>query len=179
MRAVRHTDRKLHTPRSECDSSNGSHSAHNSQTATVYYRWHPLCGETLRVRKRVRDRLGERTFCELPDGTVCALPSWMLRPNCEQFSFGAPLIAVEALSALLDLLSSLSSTPAGGPPSLRRSSQEEAHDANNPAAPPAAAQAASDGPVQPQTQRAQRSSGRVADPGHEPEPAAESPRRGR
>ena len=161
------------------DRSNGSHNAHDSQTATVYYRWHPLCGETLRIRKRARDRLGERVFCELPDGTVCALPGWMLQPSCERFSFGAPLIAVEALSALRDLLSSLPTSPADAPAALRRSSQEEAHEANTPATPPAAAQAARDGAPQPQTKRTQRRSGRAADPRHAREPEAESPRRGR
>jgi len=31
----------------------------------------------LRVRRRVKNRNGEQVFCELPNDTICALPTWM------------------------------------------------------------------------------------------------------
>src|ERR1043166_1010689 len=55
----------------------------------------------------MKDRHGEHIFCELPDGTICSLPSWMFRPESLHFSIGSPLISVEALSALRDLIDAL------------------------------------------------------------------------
>jgi len=70
----------------------------------VYYRWHPLFGLSLPVHKRRRSGNGERVYCQLPDGTLCSVPSWMLRPECAHFSFGSPLISVDALGELRQLL---------------------------------------------------------------------------
>ena len=70
----------------------------------MYYRWHPLFGLSLPVHKRRKIRTGEQVSCQLPDGTQCSVPSWMLRPECAQFSFGPPLISVEALHELRHLL---------------------------------------------------------------------------
>lgn len=87
--------------------ANQSHNAHDFETATVYYRWHPLFRQTLRIHKRMKDRHGEHIFCELPDGTICSLPTWMFRPDCLHFPLGSPLISVEALAALRDLIGAL------------------------------------------------------------------------
>jgi hypothetical protein len=51
------------------------HNAHRFETVTVYYRWHPLFGQSLRVHRRMKTRNGEQIFCQLPDSTLCALPS--------------------------------------------------------------------------------------------------------
>src|SRR4051812_45983308 len=93
--------------------SNQPHNAHGFETATVYYRWHPLFRQTLRIHKRMKDRHGEHIFCELLDGTICSLPTWMFRPNCMHFHIGSPLISVEALAALRDLIGAVR-TPASG-----------------------------------------------------------------
>jgi hypothetical protein len=86
------------TPRSSClRRSNGAHAAHHFETVTVYYRWHPLFGRTLQVRKHMKNRRGEHIFCELPDGTACSLPMWMFSPDCTRFSLGRPVISVAAL----------------------------------------------------------------------------------
>src|SRR5205814_1948601 len=74
------------------------------EAVTVYYRWHPLFGLSLPVHKRRRSSAGEQVFCQLPDGTLGSIPSWMLSPDCSRFSFGSPLISVEALCAVRDLL---------------------------------------------------------------------------
>src|SRR3954471_10637815 len=84
--------------------SNQPHNAHDFETATVYYRWHPLFRRTLRVHKRMKDRHGEHIFCELPDGTVCSLPSWMFAPECAQLALGPPVVSVEALATLRDFI---------------------------------------------------------------------------
>jgi hypothetical protein len=75
---------------------------------TIYYRWHPLFGRSLRVCRREKKRRGEYIFYQLPDGTICSLPAWMFSPaECAQFSLGSPLIAAEALVQLRDVLDAL------------------------------------------------------------------------
>lgn len=88
--------------------ANQSHSAYSRDAVTVHYRWHPLFGQTLPVLRRMVDRRGEHLFVQLPDGTVCSLPTWMFNPSCStRYYLGPPLIAVDALRHLRDLLSSL------------------------------------------------------------------------
>ena len=55
---------------------------------------------------RRKDRDDERIYCESA-GKIYPLPSWMLSPECLQFSLGPPLISVEALAELHDVLTSL------------------------------------------------------------------------
>ena len=86
--------------------SSQSHNAQEFETVTVYYRWHPLAGQKLIVHGRV-NRNGERVLCRLPDGTVGSLPAWMLRADSSQFTLGKPLVSVDALRELRDLLSTL------------------------------------------------------------------------
>src|ERR1700680_19730 len=82
------------------------HNAYDFETVTVYYRWHPLFGLSLPVRTRRKNRDGERIYCQ-SDGKIYSLPSWMLSPECSQFSLGPSLLSTEALSELHDLLTSL------------------------------------------------------------------------
>ena len=91
--------------------SNQSHNAHDFETVTVYYRWHPLFRQTLRFHKRMKDRHGERIFCELPDGTICSLPAWMFQLDCLHFSLRRPMVSVAAMAVLRDLIGALR-TPA-------------------------------------------------------------------
>ena len=95
--------REKFSPRLEYQQPN----AHDFETATVYYRWHPLFRQTMRIHKPVKDRHGEHIFCELLDGTICSLPTWMFRPDCMHFPIGSPLISVEALAALRDLIAAV------------------------------------------------------------------------
>jgi len=81
-----------------------SHNAHSLESATVYYRWHPLFGLALTVRRRQRHREGESLLCESPSGRLLSLPCWMCSPECLQFSLGSPLISVDALGSLRALL---------------------------------------------------------------------------
>src|SRR6202022_2540610 len=82
------------------------HNAYDFETVTIYYRWHPLFGLSLPVRTRRKDRNGERIYCE-SDGRIYPVPSWMLSPECSQFSLGPALLSTKALSELHDLLTSL------------------------------------------------------------------------
>jgi hypothetical protein len=98
--------------------SSQSHNAQEFETVTVYYRWHPLAGQKLIVHGRV-NRNGERVLCRLPDGTVGSLPAWMLRADSSQFTLGKPLVCVEALRELRDLLSTLQASAGCGKASLK------------------------------------------------------------
>ena len=74
----------------------------------MYYRWHPLFGLSLPVHKRRKSSNGERvSFVSFLTARSASLPSWMLNPECAHFSFGAPLVSVEALCELRHLLDSL------------------------------------------------------------------------
>ena len=107
------------------------HNAHHFQTVTVYYRWHPLYGQTLAVWRRTRNRHGEHVFCRLPDDTLCALPVWMFDPACAESTLGPAVIAVDALSALRDLLDALRGVDGGGQASSLRSPREEVDEATD------------------------------------------------
>jgi len=65
------------------------------------------------------NRNGERVLCRLPDGTVCSLPAWILRPESSQFTLGKPLVSVDALRELRDLLSTLQASAGCGKASLK------------------------------------------------------------
>jgi hypothetical protein len=97
----------------------------------VYYRWHPLYGQTLTVWRRTRGRHGERIFCQLPDDTICALPAWMFDPATTEWSLGPPVIAAEALAVLRDLLHALGDANAVGQPSSLGSPREEVDEATD------------------------------------------------
>src|SRR5580658_1739273 len=111
--------------------ANQSHNAHHfaaSEIVTVYYRWHPLYGMSLRVHRRQRCPYGEVVFVKLENGSPCALPAWMLRATCAGFVLGPPLIASSALRELRDLLSALLSAPECDKASLKLPSQEGRND---------------------------------------------------
>lgn len=50
-------------------------------------------------------------LCELPDGTIAGLPCWMMDPSCGVCSLGRPLITLDALRELRDLLHALQRPP--------------------------------------------------------------------
>ena len=104
-----------------------SHNAHHFGqfgTATVYYRWHPLYGQSLPVWKRQRLPYGEVVFVQLENGGTLALPAWMLSATCAAFVIGPPLISTSALLELRDLLSALTPGPECDKASLKLPPQE-------------------------------------------------------
>jgi hypothetical protein len=111
--------------------SNQPHNAHHFETATVYYRWHPLFGQTLSIEKRMRDRHGDHIFCALPDGTICSLPAWMFNPESTNLTLGSPAISVGALAELRDLIDALQSPPPCGIASLNHPAKEGVNEATS------------------------------------------------
>lgn len=95
---------------------------------TVYYRWHPLFGQSLRIHRRTKTCNGEQIFCQLPDSTLCALPMWMFSPDCAQFTVGPPLIRIEALRELRDVLTAWQTTSSCDKASLTQSLPEVVHE---------------------------------------------------
>src|ERR1017187_2095369 len=95
-----------------------SQNAQVFETVTVFYRWHPLAGQKLIVQGRI-NRNGERVLCRLPDGSVCSLPAWILRPESSRFILGKPLVGVDPRRELRDLLSTLQASAGCGKASLK------------------------------------------------------------
>ena len=74
---------------------------YRSPTVRICYPWHPLHGQTLHTRRLQRQAPGEYLFCELPDGTVGAIPTWMIdRSECDRCSEGPPVVPVTILASL-------------------------------------------------------------------------------
>jgi len=95
----------------------------------------------------MKDRHGEHIFCELPNGTVCSLPAWMFRPESTQFALGPPLISVDALTALRDLIEVLQSPQPCGRASLNQSPKEGVNEATSNATQQAVQPAAAGAPA--------------------------------
>src|SRR2546427_785305 len=74
-----------------------------------------------------RDRYGEHFFCRLPDDTICLLPAWMFDSANRKSAIGPPVIAIEALAALRDLLTTVRAAGASG--SSLRSAPEDRDEA--------------------------------------------------
>jgi hypothetical protein len=71
---------------------------------TVHYRWHPLFGQTLEVRRYWRNLSASGWICQVPGtatGVVAPVPVWMTdKTACESLSFGDPLLSIDALCEL-------------------------------------------------------------------------------
>ncbi len=110
--------------------SRQKHNAHGTEVITVQYRFHPLYGQSLRVQRRVKFPRGEHLFCELPDGTIGAFPSWMADvAKSSAIVIGVPLTSVAALSELRTVLDSLHSNSPCGSAFLIAAQQESTDDA--------------------------------------------------
>src|SRR5207253_10528961 len=57
------------------------------------------------------------------DDTICLLPAWMFDPTNRESAIGPPVIAIDALAALRDLLTTLRAADESG--SSLRSSRED------------------------------------------------------
>jgi len=84
---------------------------------TVHYRWHPYFGRDVAVDRRVTRAHVLWTYCALADGTIGALPSWMMDAGaCARLSSGAPEVSVSALVELRRVLDSIARPEAGRVP---------------------------------------------------------------
>ena len=83
------------------------HSAHKA-SVTIAYRWHPLHGQTLYVRKRDRRHGNAYLVVKLPDETLCALPVWMTDPSaCAGMALGPAVVSCDALLELSRFIAGL------------------------------------------------------------------------
>ena len=151
-----------------------SRNAHLSETVTVYYRWHPHFGQSLRVYERKRERTGERMVCKLADNSTLAIPVWMLSSDCMQLMLGPRQISVEALLELRCLLSSLQTTSDCDKASLTPTCEEQVDEANRPFHPSAvqsvAGQRTRDNCSPRQTKRTETRTGRATNKGRLSQP---------
>jgi hypothetical protein len=101
------------------------HNAHSPEVVKIYYPFHPLHGQSLRVERRAKLSKGAYIFCELPDGTIGGFPSWIADPTkSPTFTVGPPLTAAVALAELRKLLDSLHSNAQRGTASLKEMRRE-------------------------------------------------------
>ena len=76
----------------------------------IHYRWHPYFGRSLPVTRRVSRNGCDYVNCELPDGTVGAIPIWMTDPEaCSSHTLGPGLVTLKSLTELRNLVDVLSS----------------------------------------------------------------------
>ncbi|MGB8398900.1 hypothetical protein, partial [Bradyrhizobium sp.] len=90
--------------------------------AKILYPFHPRCGETVLVRRRLLNHDVEHVVIVQPDGSLAHLPAWMLNEAAARFTISdAPRFPVEillsmrvAIDALLTSLSSESTMETEG-----------------------------------------------------------------
>jgi hypothetical protein len=100
--------------------SKPSHTAQFQWSVTIHYRWHPLFGEMLAVKRPSSSSDGGRAFiCLLPDGTWGAVPEWMTsRERCSRLTLvNTPEVS---LGALLELRACLAELPSQSVPAKIR-----------------------------------------------------------
>jgi hypothetical protein len=86
------------------------HNAHGPEIIKVHYQFHPLFGQSLRVRRRMKLPRGNYIFFELPDGTIGGFPSWIAdAAKASEVAVGTPLVSAAALAELYTLLDRLRS----------------------------------------------------------------------
>jgi len=66
-----------------------------------------LFGEKLRVASHAKILADNEIVCQRSDGSRVVLPIWMLDPKCSEIVVGLPLISIEALVELRQLLSAV------------------------------------------------------------------------
>ena len=72
---------------------------------------------------------GEHIFCELPDGSIGGLPSWIANATkTPHFTVGPPLTSAAALAQLWTLLAGLRSNSQRDNPSLKGMRREDTND---------------------------------------------------
>src|SRR5215831_17313316 len=86
-------------------SQSRGHSAHIGQDVVIHYRWHPLCGQSVRRVQSERRASGEVVHVEATPGVVTSVPAWKLDAvYCAGLKVGEPQVSLAALCALHELL---------------------------------------------------------------------------
>jgi hypothetical protein len=106
-------------------SASQKHNAHGPEVVKIYYSFHPLHGQSLRVERRAKLPKGEYIFCELPDGTIGGFPSWIAdSTKSPNFTVGSAMTSAAALAELRELLDSLHSNSQRANASLKEMRRE-------------------------------------------------------
>ena len=66
---------------------------------------------SLRVYRKHSRGDDKQFLCQLPDGTIAGLPTWMMDADCDQYSIGEPMVSLDALRSLRVVLNSLQRPP--------------------------------------------------------------------
>jgi hypothetical protein len=94
-------------------SSKRRHTAHEHLVeGRIYYRFHPRCGETVMIARRLEYRGVELVVVLQPDSSLACIPAWMTREAAVQYTLSdKPHFSVDILRSLrseIDALSRLS-----------------------------------------------------------------------
>ena len=88
------------------------HDNHRTTHVTVWYRWHPLFGQCLRLVKERHVGSRDVLFCEFPDGSTGPISAWMADADfCARLSLGPPMASLPALVALRRFLDAFKKQP--------------------------------------------------------------------
>src|SRR4051812_8370426 len=81
------------------------HSAHIGQEVVVHYRWHPLYGRRVCLRRSEQRSSGRFVQIEAEPGVVTVMAAWMLDPvACAGMEIGVRRVSADALIELHRLL---------------------------------------------------------------------------
>ena len=97
---------------SSCCSKQRHTAQQHAIEARIYYPFHPRCGETVRICRKIECGETQMTVIPQPDGSVACIPSWMMQASagrhalCAEPRFSLDVIrALRAeLDAVLDIL---------------------------------------------------------------------------
>jgi hypothetical protein len=88
-----------------CRSPTGLHTTHYPTSVKVFYPWHPLYGQEVKVRQ-IKQYLGQACYLiQMPDGSHVHMPAWMADEEyCRQFTRQeSPVVSLDALRELARL----------------------------------------------------------------------------
>ena len=83
-----------------------AHTAHYTTSVKIYYPWHPLYGQEVKVWGRQEYLCEPHHLIALPDNSRVLTPMWMADENyCRQFTRqDSPVVSLKALRELTQLL---------------------------------------------------------------------------
>jgi hypothetical protein len=85
------------------------HTAHEQPVeARIYYRFHPRCGETVLIIRRLNHRGVELVVIPQPDNSLACIPAWITHETAAHYGFSEepsfPLHILRSLRAEIDAL---------------------------------------------------------------------------
>src|ERR1700730_11269488 len=92
--------REISGPSSSC--SKRRHTTHEHPVeGRIYYRFHPRCGETVLIARRLEYRGVELVVIPQPDSSLACIPAWMTHEAAAQYALGdEPRFSLDILRSL-------------------------------------------------------------------------------